>query len=65
MENDHEIIANGGGGGGGRGDAPQRVDGEALMEIQGAKPLRNFSFLTSGGQINSSKYKKPSELIFI
>ena len=34
------------------------------MEVQGAEPPRNFGSLTSGGQVNSWKYKKPSKLIY-
>ena len=33
------------------------------MEVKGAKPVRNVDFLTSGGQINSQKYKKSGKLI--
>ena len=34
------------------------------MEVHGAEPPRNFGSLTSGGQVNSWKYKKPSKLIY-
>ena len=36
------------------------------MRVQGgAKSLKNFGLLTSGGQINSCKQKKPRKLIYL
>ena len=52
MKNDHEIIENYWWGTKVM-KAPQQVNGGALIEVQRANPLRNFSFLTSGGQITS------------
>ena len=63
MKNDHKIIKNCRWGAK-MTSALQRVDAGALIEVEGAKLLRNFGFLTSGGQINSWKCNKPSELIY-
>ena len=45
--------------------APRQFNGGALMGVQGAKLLENVALLTSGGQTNSWKYKKPNKLIYL
>ena len=37
---------------------------EPWSRVQGAKPLRNFGFLKYGGQVNSSRKREPSKLIY-
>ena len=64
MKNDHEIIEKCRWGGHRWRKLRSRSMVEPWLKFSGANPLRNFGFWTSGGQINSWKCKKPSELIY-